>query len=125
MKAWCIALAGLGVIFAGILSVSTPAQAQTALAVPFDTATFQWTIPTPDATHSAAVSHVVTCGASTLIVNAPANTALIKNVVAAPGTYTCTVQAQNPFGLSAAVTFPSFDAGYPPLSPTNPLIVVP
>lgn len=100
-------------------------HAQTVLAVPYDTALFSWTIPTPDATHSAATSHLITCGTATLSIAMPANTALVKNVVVAPGTYSCTVAAVNAFGSTSAVAFQQFQAGYLPLSPTNPLIVVP
>lgn len=125
MKALSIGIVGLAVIFAGILSASIPAHAQTAIAVPFSTATFSWTAPTPDATHSAAVSHLITCGATSLSVDMPSTTALVSAVVPGPGTYNCTVKAVNAFGSTAAVAFPSFQAGYLPLSPTNPQIVVP
>src|SRR5574337_2033282 len=105
-------IAVLSVIFAAMLSVSTPAEAQTAIAVPFSTATFSWTAPAPDATHSAAVSHLITCDATSLSVAMPATTALVSAVVPGPGTYNCTVKAVNAFGSTAAVAFPSFQAGY-------------
>lgn len=98
---------------------------QTVIAVPFDTATFQWTAPVTDATHGPATSHTITCGANTLSVPMPTVTALVSAVVPAPGTYTCTVEAVNTFGASTPVSFPQFEAGFPPLSPTNPQIVIP
>lgn len=108
-----------------LIGLGTSASAQTVIAVPFDTATFQWTIPAPDATHSPAISHIVTCGASNLLVAMPSNTALVKDVVSVPGTYNCTVKAVNDFGATAEVSFPQFQAGYLPLAPTNAQIVVP
>lgn len=108
-----------------LIGLGTSANAQTVIAVPFDTATFQWTIPTPDATHSPATSHLLTCGTATLSVAMPSNTALVKDVVVAPGTYTCTVKAVNAFGSTVEVPFPQFQAGYLPLAPTNTQIVVP
>lgn len=114
------------VIFAGLSVCLAPsADAQTVIAVPFDTATFQWSVPPPDATHTDPTSHLLTCGANTLSVPMPTTSALISAVVPGPGTFTCTVAAVNSFGSSAAVAFPEFEAGYPPLSPTNPQIVVP
>ena len=113
-------------IIAGLVGCLVPSvNAQTIIAVPFNTATFQWSVPTPDATHTAPTSHLITCGASTLSVPMPTTTALISAVVPAPGTYTCTVEAVNNFGASTPVNFPQFEAGYPPLSPTNPQIVIP
>lgn len=108
-----------------VAAFASQAMAQTVIAVPFDTATFQWTIPAPDATHGAATSHLLTCGTASLSVAMPSNTALVKDVVSVPGTYNCTVKAVNDFGATAEVSFPQFQAGYLPLAPTNPLIVVP
>lgn len=108
-----------------LIGLGTSASAQTVIAVPFDTATFQWTVPAPDATHSAATSHLLTCGTASLSVAMPSNTALVKDVVVGPGTYTCTVKAVNAFGSTAEVAFPQFQAGYLPLAPTNTQIVVP
>lgn len=116
----------ISVIFVA-LSIGS-SHAQTVIAVPFTTATLTWTIPSPDATHSAAADHIVTCGANSLTVPmaaTPNNSVLVSAVVPAPGVYTCTVHAQNVFGASAAAAFPGFEAGYPPLSPVNPQIIVP
>ena len=116
----------IAVIIAGAVWYLAPsANAQTVIAVPFDTATFSWSAPGTDATHSAATSHILTCGSSTLSVAMPAITAPVNAVVPGPGTYTCTVAAVNNFGASTPVNFPQFEAGYPPLSPTNPQIVIP
>lgn len=112
----CAIIVGLG---------ASPSQAQTVIAVPFDTATFSWTAPATDATHGPATSHLITCGGNTLSVPMPTTTALISAVVPAPGTYTCTVAAVNTFGTSTPAAFPEFEAGFPPLAPTNPQIVIP
>lgn len=111
------------VIIAGL--ASRPTMAQTVIAVPFDTAAFQWTIPAPDATHGAATSHLLKCGTASLSVAMPSNTALVKAVVPGPGTYTCTVKAVNAFGATAEVPFTQFQAGYLPLEPTGTQIIVP
>jgi len=105
-------------------------NAQTVIAVPFTTATLTWTIPAPDATHSAAADHIVTCGANSVTVPmaaTPNNSVLVSSVVPAPGVYNCTVYAQNVFGRQAEADaqFPGFEAGFPPLSPINPQIIVP
>jgi len=115
-----------GVIIAALVGcLAGTAHAQTVIAVPFNTARFSWTAPGTDATHSAATSHLITCGASTLSVPMPTTTALVSAVVPSPGIYTCTVAAVNTFGPSSAISFPQFEAGFPPLSPTNAIIVVP
>lgn len=108
-----------------LIGLGTSANAQTVIAVPFDTATFQWTIPVPDATHGAATSHLLTCGTASLSVAMPSNTALVKDVVPGPGTYTCTAEAVNEFGSSPQAAFPQFQAGYIPMTPTGTQIIVP
>lgn len=119
-------LAALCVVIFAALGVSS-AQAQTVIAVPFDTATLSWTVPAPDATHSAPSDHTVSCGANTATVPMPQTSILVSAVVPGPGTYTCTVYAQNVFGRHAGpdVSFPVFEAGFPPLAPTNAVIIVP
>lgn len=102
-----------------------PSQAQTVIAVPFNSATLAWTVPPTDATHSAPTAHDITCGAVVVTVPMPGTSILVSAVVPGPGTYTCTVAARNSFGTSAAANFPGFEAGYPPLSPVNPVILVP
>ncbi|MDH5738735.1 MAG: hypothetical protein OEY77_00250 [Nitrospira sp.] len=114
------------VIIAGLCTAS--GHAQTVIAIPLTTATLTWTIPAADATHGAADSHIVTCGANSVTVPigmVPNNSVLVSSIVPAPGVYNCTVHAQNVFGSSTTEAFPGFEAGYPPLSPTNPQIIVP
>jgi len=85
------------------------------LAVSHLGAEFAWTIPAHTA-ENAPTSHVVTCGAAVVTVPMPANSVPVRNVVAGPGSYTCTLYAQNAAGRQTApdVPFPVFQSGYTP-----------
>lgn len=94
--------------------VSVSAQAQ--LMVSHLDANFSWSPGVVDATHGAATEHVLTCGAITNVVPMPNTSVAVRDVVPGPGTYTCTLYAQNSAGRQADpdVPFPLFESGYMP-----------
>lgn len=105
-------LFGLAIICASAMAAS----AQSPLLVSHLDAQFQWDVGTVDATHDAPTEHVLTCGAITNIVPMPNTSIAVKDVVPGPGTYTCTLYAQNSAGRQAEpdVPFPQFESGYVP-----------
>lgn len=102
------------------------AQAQTVLSVPFSSGSFAWDAPVVNSTYSAPTQYVITCGAIVANIPAPATSVSIRSVVPGPGTYDCTIYAQNSYGRSAGPdpAFPRFDAGNPPGAATNLRLVV-
>lgn len=94
--------------------VSVSAQAQ--LMVSHLDANFSWSPGVVDATHDPATEHVLTCGAISQTVAMPNVSIPVRNVVPGPGSYTCTLYAQNSAGRQAEpdVPFPQFESGYVP-----------
>lgn len=109
MKNWLLT-------FLFMFAVVSSVHAQTELTVPFATSSFAWDPPVVDVTHSAPTRYVITCGTIISNVPAPATSILIRSVVPGPGTYDCTIYAQNAFGNSPEPnpSFPHFTAGNPP-----------
>ena len=107
-----------GVLF---LSFSATIEAQTPLKVPFGSAKLAWDAGVPDATHSAATKHVVTCGTVSVDVLMPTTSIPVKDVVPGPGTYDCTLYAENDFTRQTEPPrpFPQFQAGYGPNTGAN------
>lgn len=114
------------VLLACLVLAPAVAQAQSVLKVPLGTAKFAWDAGVPDATHSAATKHVVSCGSVTVDVPMPANSVAVKDLVPGPGTYDCTIYAVNDFDRQVEPdgAFPSFQAGNPPPKPISQRIEV-
>lgn len=103
-----------------MLMISTVTFAQEVLKVPLGTAQFGWDVQMGDpGTGDDPTQHVITCGTHTLVVPMPANTAPVKDVVPGPGTYECTLYAENDFDRSPGPdpSFPSFTTGFGPKTP--------
>ncbi len=107
-------------LLVSLLVVTDSLSAQTPLVVPYDTSIFSWAAPIDPPVAGVGVTrwHVINCGAADKRIDLPATSIPVKSVVQ-PGTYTCTLKAVNNFGPSAAVAFPTFDAGYIPAPPAN------
>jgi hypothetical protein len=93
------------------------AFAQTTLKVAISTGQFAWDNPV----NTTATQNVVTCGSVSVVVPMPAATIAVSAVVPGPGTYTCTLYAENAFDKSAGPdpAFPVFQAGHIPPSPQS------
>lgn len=94
------------------------ASAQSPLLVSHLDAQFQWDLQ-PFTTENAPESHVLTCGGSSITIPMPATSIPIRDVVTGPGTYTCTLYAQNTVDrqVEPDVPFPVFQSGYTPGQP--------
>jgi hypothetical protein len=94
---------------------------QTILSVPYDKAVFAWDAPKDPPATGVGVTrwYLLNCGGPDVRVDAPATSIPVKAVVAAPGSYTCTIKAMNNFGPSLTVPFPAFEAGYAPADVGN------
>lgn len=90
-------------------------SAQTPLPVSHLDAQFQWDLQ-PYTEENAPESHVLTCDGSSVTVTMPATSIPIRDVVPGPGSYTCTIYAQNAGGrqVEPDVPFPLFESGYTP-----------
>lgn len=97
------------------LFLPTIVFAQTVLRVPLETGQFAWDNPAG----TTATEHVVVCGTTSVVVPMPADTIAVSAVVPGPGSYACTLYAQNSFDKSPGSdpAFPVFTAGYVPLAP--------
>lgn len=91
------------------------------IAVPFESARFMWDVAPGDADRVGPSAHVITCGTYSKVVEMPATSVFVKDVVPGVGTYACTIYAVNRFGKSAAPDpqFPTFEAGTAALPPVN------
>lgn len=101
-------------------------QAQTIISVPYDKADFFWDAPVNPLPPNTGITkyYVLNCGGVDVQVNAPATSVAVSAVVSQPGQYSCTIKAGNDFGLSAAVAFPTFSAGFAPTAPANARIEI-
>lgn len=98
------------------LSIGSSALSQTPTLVSHLDASFYWTPGAVDATHDAPDAHVLTCGSIAQTVAMPNVSIPVRDVVPGPGTYMCTLYAQNSAGRQADpdVPFPQFQSGYVP-----------
>jgi len=92
------------------------AEAQTPPTVSYSTGTFSWDAPVGGATPT---FYRFNCGGADVDFPAPATTKPINQVVASPGTYTCTLKAGNEAGVSPASNAVTFNAVASPNAPTN------
>lgn len=98
----------------GVWLLNSVAVAQTVISVPLQTGTLAWDAPVASSTSSLPTHYLITCGLTVTRVNAPATSIPVRDFIAGPGSYTCTIQAANGFGSSAAAAIPAFAAGYAP-----------
>lgn len=98
----------------GIWLLSSVAVAQTVISVSLQTGTLAWDAPVASPTSSLPTHYLITCGPTVTRVNAPATAIPVRDFIAGPGSYTCTLQAVNGFGSSASTAIPVFAAGYAP-----------
>ncbi len=114
----------LGLLIVGFLA--SPAQAQTVLQVPYDSAQIVWAAPVDPPPPGVGVTrwYVMDCGAGDLRIDLPALSVPVKTVAPTPGSYTCQLWAVNNFGRSAPTAVPPFEAGYIPATPGNVRIEV-
>lgn len=107
-------------LYAGLLSLCliVSASAQTPLLVSHLGAEFHWDLQ-PFTEENAPDSHVLTCDGSSVTVQMPATSIPIRDVVPGPGSYTCTLYAQNAAGrqVEPDALFPLFQSGYVPRAP--------
>lgn len=108
-------------VLVSLMAASVVWAQATDLKVPFGSASFAWDVPAPDATHSPATKHVLTCGTVVVEVPMPTTSIPLKNVVPGPGHYVCTLYAENDYGRQTDpnVPFPVFDAGNRPNPPAQ------
>lgn len=113
-------------LLAIMLAFPTLVSAQTTLKVPFDQASFAWTVPPSGPTNSPADKHTIVCGTISVDVPMPATSKPVRDVVPVVGTYSCSLYASNSFGrqVEPNVPFPTFEAGLVPLAPINPRLEV-
>lgn len=111
----------LSVLTAALLWSPGHVHAQTVLKVPFGSAQFAWDVPPSTAEQGVAVQHVLTCGVIVVKIPMPTTSIPVSSVVPGPGTYDCTLYAENEFGRQAEpnVPFPQFQAGNRPGPGTN------
>lgn len=114
------------VILLILLAFPNLASAQTTLKVPFNQASFSWTVPPSGPANSPADKHTIVCGTISVDVPMPATTKPVRDVIPGVGTYNCSLYASNSFGrqVEPNVPFPTFEAGLIPLAPTNPRLEV-
>lgn len=114
-KRIAVALVGLMLM----MGMVAPAQAQTILKLPLGSASFAWDAGVADESHSPATKHVLTCNGVTVEVPMPTTQIPVKSVVPGPGTYECTIYAENDFSrqLEPDSAFPQFQAGHGPNKP--------
>ncbi len=106
-----------------MLAWASAAQAQMMLQVNLDQAVFQWDYPGGGGTPDAFVVWCGTVSGSYTLQSAPVPfptmSAPVTSVISDPGTYFCTVVAQNSFGASEPSNEISFEAGYAPRAPAD------
>lgn len=109
-----------------LLVFVAPGYAQTTIQVPFDQASFSWTVPPSGPLNSPPDKHTIVCGAISVDVPMPATSKPVRDVIPGVGTYTCSLYASNSFGrqVEPNIPFPTFEAGLIPLAPQNPRLEV-
>lgn len=100
--------------FGLMVALITPALAQTAPQLAYDTATLAWDAPT-----TAPGWYLLNCGAADIRINAPATSVKVSTVLPVVGSYTCTLKAANAFGVSAPSNAVTFEVGERPAPPAN------
>lgn len=100
-----------------LLALPSTLFAQTVLSVPLQTGVLAWDAPVASPTNSLPTHYRVTCGAAVTTFPAPATSIPIRDFIAGPGAYTCTLRAENSFGCSPDATVPAFTTGYVPDTP--------
>lgn len=102
-------------VLGAVVGLALPAEAQTILKAPLASARLAW-----DA-GAGADKHVVTCGEVTRDVLMPETSIAVSEMVPGPGTYDCSIYAENAFARQTApnVPFPRFEAGNPPNEPVR------
>ena len=111
-------------LFCAFVLFTSPAWAQTTLAVDINRAMLSWEW-TPS-TGGAVSEFRVKCGTVTgsyskitILADQAARTMPVKNAIAGAGTWFCVATAANPFGESGPTNEVTFDAGVVPVSPAN------
>lgn len=120
-----LALAGLGVA-----AMVAGAGAQQSVVVPIATAKFIWSWAQGAAPNDGVPTEFrVKCGVipgtptKVTVVPYPTLSALVKDIISGPGTWTCAVTAANQIGESPASPAVTFVAGSLPVAPGQPVIV--
>jgi hypothetical protein len=108
----------LTALWLGVLMVQS-VSAQTVLSVPLQTGQLVWDAPVATPTSSLPTGYIISCGASITRLAAPATSIPVRDFIQGPGSYTCTIAAENGFGSSPTVPVPAFVTGYVPDSPLN------
>lgn len=96
--------------------VASTGHAQTVLQVPYDAATFSWDAPAspPPAGSGPTEWYLLNCGGADVRIDAPATSVPVRDVLAGPGSYTCSLKAASAFGVSAPSNAVTFESGYRP-----------
>lgn len=99
----------------GFLLFAVVAHAQTLIKAPLASARLAWDPGT------GATKHVVICGDVTREVLMPDTSIAVREMVPGPGTYDCSIYAENTFARQTTpnVPFPQFQAGDPPTEPVR------